>query len=124
MAGRNRETVSQLCRDSGAEPFSGDASAFDIIVNCTPIGLVDGEYPADITSLRGRQTVFDMVYGRETPLTARARASGCRIADGADMLVGQGAESFRLWFGKDPDISVMKEALRWPEPAFRAGRSP
>ncbi|MBR4505086.1 MAG: shikimate dehydrogenase [Candidatus Methanomethylophilaceae archaeon] len=114
VAGRNKETVSALCRDFGSEPFEGDVSKFGLVVNCTPIGLVEGEYPADISNLRGDQVVFDMVYGRDTPLVSSARSRGCRIADGADMLVGQGAESFRIWFGKEPDISAMKGALRWP----------
>ena len=57
------------------------------------------------------QVIFDMVYGRETPIIAMAKRKGCRIVDGADMLVGQGAESFRLWFGKEPDVEAMRGAL-------------
>ena len=52
-----------------------------------------------------------MVYGRETPILEMAKSKGCRIVDGADMLVGQGAESFRLWFGKEPDVKIMRDAL-------------
>lgn len=111
VSGRNRETVSDICRSFGAEPYDGSVEGFDIVVNCTPIGLVEGEYPADISCLKD-QVVFDMVYGRETPLTETAKARGCRIADGGEMLIGQGAESFRLWFGKDPDIVAMRGALQ------------
>ncbi len=124
IAGRNRETVSALCREFGAEPHSGGVSRFALAVNCTPIGLVEGEYPADLSDLHREQTVFDMVYGRDTPLVSLARSRGCRIADGADMLIGQGAESFRIWFGKEPDISAMRRALRWPASASQAGRFP
>ena len=28
------------------------------------------------------------------------------------MLVGQGAEAFRLWFGQEPDRALMKKTLR------------
>lgn len=111
VSGRNRETVSDICRSFGAEPYDGSVEGFDIVVNCTPIGLVEGKYPADISCLKD-QVVFDMVYGRETPLTETAKARGCRIADGGEMLIGQGAESFRLWFGKDPDIVAMRGALQ------------
>jgi len=110
VSGRNKETVSDICRTFGTEPFSGSVEGFDIIVNCTPIGLVEGEYPADLSPLKG-QTVFDMVYGRETPLTSLAKERGCAIVDGQEMLVGQGAESFRMWFGTEPDIGVMRGAL-------------
>jgi len=112
VAGRNQSTVSQICRDFGAEQHSGSVSGFDLVVNCTPIGLVDGEYPADISGLDKCQTVFDMVYGRSTPLTSSAASKGCRITDGQEMLIGQGAASFRSWFGKEPDCDAMRGALQ------------
>ena len=112
VSGRNAGTVGGLCSEFGAHASSGDVRGFDLIVNCTPIGLVDGEYPSDISVLKGDQAVFDMVYGRETPLLALARSRGCPAKDGTDMLVSQGADSFRLWFGKDPDVGAMREAVR------------
>ena len=112
VSGRNRRTVSDVCKAFGAEPHSGGVGGFDVIVNCTPIGLVEGEYPADLSGLHRGQTVLDMVYGRRTPLVSRAADAGCRLADGADMLVGQGAESFRMWFGKEADVGTMKEAIQ------------
>ena len=114
IIGRNRTTVDSICRDLGAEyaPTS-DAGSYDVVVNCTPIGMYsDGRYPADVTSLKPEQIVFDMVYGVRTPLLSAAESAGCRVFDGSDMLVGQGAASFRLWFGRDPDEGVMREALR------------
>jgi len=111
LSGRNAKTLDQLCKDFGAEPFKGTTAGFDIIINCTPIGLVEGEYPTEI-DLNGSQTVFDMVYGRDTPLTLMAKKAGCSIAEGGDMLIGQGAESFRLWFGKDADTEIMRRALQ------------
>ena len=98
--------------DFGLEVNRGSVKGFDLIVNCTPIGLVEGTYPADISELDGGQTVFDMVYGWDTPLISAARAKGCRLADGADMLVGQGTASFRMWFGREPDTEIMKGALQ------------
>ena len=112
IAGRNAATVSELCKDFGAESYRGSVGRFDIIVNCTPIGLVEGEYPADISELTKGQTVFDMVYGKETPIQAIAKRKGCKIVDGADMLIGQGAASFRMWFGKEPNVDVMRGALQ------------
>jgi len=111
ISGRNKDTVSELSREFGLEVHSGSVGGLDIIVNCTPIGLVDGEYPVDISGLSKDQTVFDMVYGRETPLISEAVRKGCRLADGRDMLVGQGAASFRSWFGKEPDTDAMRGAL-------------
>lgn len=112
ISGRNRQTVGGISEEFGAEIHAGSAEGFDLIVNCTPIGLVEGKYPADISSLSKDQTVFDMVYGRDTPLTSAAASKGCRIVDGKEMLIGQGAASFRMWFGKEPDCDVMRGALK------------
>ncbi len=111
VSGRNKETVASVCDEFGCEPHTGDVKGFDIIVNCTPIGLVKGDYPSDISALTNEQTVFDMVYGRETGLTSKAKAAGCRLVDGKEMLVGQGAASFRMWFDKEPDCDIMRGAL-------------
>lgn len=111
VSGRNAKTVAEVCGAFGAESHQGGVGGFDVIVNCTPIGLVEGEYPSDLSDLRSGQAVMDMVYGRKTPLISRAEAAGCRLADGADMLVGQGAESFRMWFGKEADMGVMRSEL-------------
>ena len=114
VIGRNAVTVDSICRDLGTEKAS-DPSAlrYDVIVNCTPIGMyTEGRYPADVSSLRKDQIVFDMVYGTSTPLLTAAARAGCLSFDGSDMLVGQGAASFRHWFGTEPDRRVMKEALR------------
>lgn len=112
VSGRNGETVSKLCGDFGTSVHRGDVSGFDLIVNCTPIGLADGSYPSDLAPLNRDQTVFDMVYGRPTPLTSAAGKIGCRIISGEDMLLGQGASSFYAWFGKEPNIEIMRSALR------------
>ena len=111
IAGRNGRTVGEVSRNFGMEIHEGGVKDYDIIVNCTPIGLVEGEYPADLSEMHGEQAVFDMVYGRETPILTMAKKRGCTIVDGADMLVGQGAESFMMWFDKEPDIEVMRRAL-------------
>ena len=111
IAGRNKETVSDISRSFGTEVHEGDVKGYDIIVNCTPIGIVTGEYPADLSSMHGDQIVFDMVYESVTPILKIASSKGCRTVDGADMLVGQGAASFEMWFGVKPDTDVMKKAL-------------
>ncbi len=114
VIGRNQRTVDAICRDLGTEYApSPEADRYDIVVNCTPIGMyAEGKYPADVTRITDRQTVFDMVYGIRTPLLSAAETAGCTMFDGSDMLVGQGASSFRHWFGREPDTGVMKEALR------------
>ena len=111
IAGRTGNKACDVSRMFGTGIHEGSVKDYDIIVNCTPVGIVDGEYPADLSDMHSGQVVFDMVYGRETLLIAMANKRGCTLVDGADMLVGQGAESFRLWFGKEPDVETMRGAL-------------
>lgn len=70
----------------------------DLIINATPLGMRKGDpAPFDAALLRRGQWVFDCVYGHgETALVAGARAAGCRVFDGAGMLVGQAVETARI----------------------------
>ena len=111
IAGRNAETTKDISKTFGTEIHDGSVKDYDVIVNCTPIGIVDGQYPADLTDMHSGQIVFDMVYERETPILKIAKAKGSGTVDGADMLVGQGAVSFEMWFAKEPDTEVMRRAL-------------
>ena len=113
MKARNPQTSGKVCADFGLIPtVSEDLSAYDAIINCTPVGMDGGsDYPVDITTLRKGQTVLDMVYNRPTVLAETAKAKGCAIAPGIEMLIGQGAESFRRWFDIEPDIEAMREAV-------------
>lgn len=114
ITGRNRETGEELAREFGEtfrQPSSVSVMMYDIVVNCTPVGMYsDGPYPINISSLTKEQTVFDMVYS-ETPLIKEAVSRGCRIARGSDMLAGQGAESFRLWTGREGAFDIMRRQL-------------
>jgi shikimate 5-dehydrogenase len=86
-------------------------SDYDIVINCTPIGMdATGTYPAEM-DIGEDQVIFDAVYNRATPLVELAHRIGCTVLDGKDMLIGQGAESFKLWFGKEAPTESMRRAL-------------
>ena len=109
---------------------------FEIVVNCTSVGLEGtkaghaagraggeggGAHP-DLKALRlpadgfhDRQVVVDLVYGSaETALARAARAGGATVVDGLEVLVHQGAESLRIWTGREPPIETMRRAARPP----------
>lgn len=58
-------------------------------------------------------TVLDAVYSPqvETPFLKAAKQRGLKTAHGLLMLVGQGAESFRIWTGHAPNQSKMLGAI-------------
>ena len=61
------------------------------------------------------QTVIDLAYraeGGETAHVAAARAAGCEVVDGLEVLVLQGAASFERWTGVPAPVDVMRAAIR------------
>jgi len=85
---------------------------FDLVINATSAGLAD-ESPALPAGLLGRaKLAYDMVYGRDTPFLAAARAAGIATCDGIGMLVEQAAESFFVWRGVRPETASVLRELR------------
>ena len=113
IVGRNQKTVQQLCRKFGCETTDRmDPSDYDMIVNCSPIGMYEEEkYPIDITKIRSEQVIFDVVYTKETQLECVGRERGCRIVPGLDMLIGQGMRAFEVWTSQKPDYESMRRSL-------------
>jgi len=91
------------------EDVIGDA---DIIVNTTSVGLDEKDPPLfNYEKIEEKHVVFDVIY-KETPLLKTAKLKGARAIGGLDMLVYQGAESFRIWTGREPPIKVMKKSVQ------------
>ena len=115
---RTPERAAKLCAELGGvvveNPGPGD---YELIVNSTSVGL-HGEDPfADLPLASDwfgfSQTVVDLVYGdRQSKLLQVAGEAGAEVVDGLEVLVHQGAASFRIWTGVDPPIDVMREAAR------------
>uniref|UniRef100_UPI0033409E69 shikimate dehydrogenase n=1 Tax=Castellaniella defragrans TaxID=75697 RepID=UPI0033409E69 len=87
---------------------------FDVVINATSASL--GGTPlalADEVFAPG-SLAYDLVYGKgDTAFMADARRQGAaRVSDGLGMLVGQAAESYRLWRGCLPDVEPVMAMLR------------
>lgn len=78
---------------------------FDIILNATAASLTEELPPASPGIFAGASLAYDLVYKPGgTAFERWALDNGCKISsDGLGMLVAQGAESFRLWRGIEPD---------------------
>ncbi|MCL2031943.1 MAG: shikimate dehydrogenase [Methanomassiliicoccaceae archaeon] len=115
VTGRNEVTSRSLCRDLGCDFFHKESVAlmlYDLIINCTPVGMYgNDEYPVNICQLTRHHTVFDMVYGTETPLIKKAKEVGGGIVSGEDMLAMQGTASLEMWTGKKDLFEHMRGAL-------------
>jgi shikimate dehydrogenase len=103
-----------------AWPELRDASATfpeaTLIVNTTPVGMtpdVDRSPWPESAGLPDQAFVYDLVYSpAETRLMRQARGAGVKTSNGLGMLLFQGAHSFRLWTGLEPDLQVMARALQ------------
>lgn len=87
LAGRLREHYPQLKVGTGAN----DPAGFDVVVNATPLGMKEGDpLPFDIGRIDPRTFVGEVVMKAEyTPLLQAARAKGCEVQVGTDMLFEQ-----------------------------------
>ncbi len=86
---------------------------YDLVVNATSLGLAaDDPAPLDLEAPVRVGAVLDLTYGAApSALVVAARAADIPAADGREMLLQQGAASFRRWFGTDPDLPAMRRAL-------------
>lgn len=115
-AARARALAEEFGVDAIEPGDGGDLATaeFTLIVNTTTVGMAGGGL-ADLhigaEAFGPGQTVVDAVYGeQETPLLAAAREGGATVVDGLEMLVRQGAESLRIWTGREPSLEVMRAA--------------
>ncbi len=85
---------------------------FDIVINATSVGLTDTALPILDSVFAQNCLAYDMMYGRETPFMAQARAAGAQVSDGLGMLVEQAAEAFYIWRGVRPETAPVIAMLR------------
>ncbi len=73
-----------------------------LMVNASPLGMIGHELMTfDLSPLPSDAIVYDIVYTPlTTPLLAAAEARGLETIDGLEMLVGQAAAAFELFFGE------------------------
>ncbi|MDB6454162.1 shikimate dehydrogenase family protein [Falsirhodobacter sp. 20TX0035] len=91
---RARALLDRLARRYPALVLGTDAGTVadhDLVVNATSQGMRPGDsLPLDVTRLHGRQIVAEAIMDpEETPLLAKARATGCTVHLGLPMLTAQ-----------------------------------
>lgn len=84
LAARLREHYPQMKVATGSK----DPAGFDIVVNATPLGMKDSDpLPFDIDRIAPDTFVGEVVMKTEyTPLLQAAKAKGCQVQVGTDML--------------------------------------
>lgn len=74
--------------------------AADLLVNTSSLGMVgQPELDLDLSALPDQATVYDIVYAPlQTGLLRAAQSRGLRTLDGLEMLIGQAALAFDIFF--------------------------
>lgn len=108
---------------------ASDMNNITLLVNTTPVGMHPDTHhcPFDVDlldALPSEATVYDLVYNPiETELLKFAADRGLDTQDGLDMLVGQGAEAFRLWTGQMITPTVFQGARARLEDAIQTPKN-
>ena len=82
-----------------------DVADADVVVNAT------SARDEVLAELRPDQTLIDLPYP-ESATARAARAAGATVIDGLEVLVAQGAASFRAWTGVPAPVEVMRASIR------------
>lgn len=118
IANRTRSRADEVAKRFSARAAGLDDVAsmeFDVVVNCTPVGMegFPAELPIDPAVLRPGQVVMDVIYNPErTPFLAEAEERGCQTIPGREMLIYQAMDAFEAWTGQRPSYEIMAEAVR------------
>ena len=83
----------------------GKVVDFDIVINCTSIGLKPNDNLAlDFSNFKNK-IFYDIIYKPKTEFLIDAEASGNQIIDGKMMFLYQAQKSFEIWHGIKPEIN-------------------
>ena len=81
---------------------------FDIVIGTIP---ATASFTLPTYLLHGELVVFDAAYKPAiTPLLSQAHSNGCKCIQGAEMLVAQALEQFRLWTSRKVRSEIMTGA--------------
>jgi len=87
-------------------PMDARLPEADLLINASPLGMTG--QPAleiDLDPLPSDALVYDLVYAPlETKLLRAAKKRDLAVVDGLDMLIGQAALAFELFFGTTPPM--------------------
>lgn len=101
-----------MCDIYNGELSKLDLANFDVIINATSLGLNGEELPLNYKTLQKQTKCIDIIYNpKVTPFLDISHKKGCKIENGAMMLVHQGAKSFHNWNGILPDTQSVNKSF-------------
>ena len=102
-------------QDWTTDAFQSKLTDMSLLINATPLGMhpnLEEKPPIQWNKIKNRIVVYDLIYNPSiTKFLSEAQQSGHKIMNGAEMLVEQGAESFKIWTGIMPNTKKMLQVL-------------
>ncbi len=80
----------------------GERINFDLVVNCTSLGLNNEEIGINLNDVKGK-IFYDIIYKPKTKFLINAEKNN-KIIDGKMMFIYQAQKSFEIWHGVLPKI--------------------
>lgn len=117
ITNRSTERGARLAAELGCDfvPVADVAAQrFDLVVQCTSVGMAGNESPRWFPDqfFGPGMVVMDVVYRPvATEFLKQARQAGCRVLNGLEMLLHQGAAQFLWWTGIPAPQEDMRAAL-------------
>ena len=83
----------------------GSIVNFDIVINCTSVGLKENDnLNLDFSNITNK-IFYDTIYNSKTRFLIDAKNSGNEIIDGKMMFLYQAQKSFEIWHGIQPEVN-------------------
>jgi shikimate dehydrogenase len=103
-AGKGEALLRRLAMDGAVQSFEAPLPGADLLVNASPLGMAGNPpYLPNLAALPASAMVYDIVYAPlATPLLVAARERGLATLDGLEMLIGQAALAFDIFFDAQP----------------------
>lgn len=117
---RRREKLEELCNELGVFPAdSPETGGYDILVNCTGVGMHDteGQSPVTERAFWGAEWAVDLIYTpAQSEFLRLADSLGISTLNGAAMLFYQAYYADCIYLEKTPDEDEAKKLYkRWTE---------
>ena len=113
---RTPEKARRLCTNYPNHRFQylhNEEAQYDIIINGSSAGLTGSFNPPKEIKTSNETIFYDLNYSLgKTPFCEWASESSKNVYDGTGMLVNQAAQSFKLWFGVNPETDKVSEDLK------------
>ena len=90
------------------ENIETKAKDFDIIINTTSLGLVEGnDFKQEFKTTKPNLVYYDIIYNpEETMMIKKFKKKNILTYNGLEMFIYQGQKSFSLWNKIDPEIDI------------------